>query len=262
MQRLQETRLIYLRARDLNPTLGRFLSADTVRPNAPGSQGYNLYAYVANNPTSWVDPSGHSTIADTLAQLPRLSADGALLATSLAGLIKLTLTIGRNAASWAFGQQRNTSILVLGVMGFVLACGLIEGCMASANTYGNLVNQAGSLATAGVLTWGLTQLQEADALYPRLPTVIHPPAITRPAGTLNGPLRPFWETCMLSAVVSGLADLTSSAFGYQNNATTNAGLAANAMYNVATCGGGGGSSGDRCGNTSKQYGHHSSHLQL
>ena len=48
---------------------------------------------------------------------------------------------------------------------------------------------------------------------------------------------------MLSAVVSGLADLTSGAFGYQNNATTNAGLAANAIYNVATCGGGGGSSG-------------------
>jgi len=27
-------------------TLGRFLSADTVQPNAPGSQGYNLYAYI------------------------------------------------------------------------------------------------------------------------------------------------------------------------------------------------------------------------
>jgi RHS repeat-associated protein len=44
------TGLLHLRARDLNPTLGRFLSADTVQPNAPGSQGFNLYAYVANNP--------------------------------------------------------------------------------------------------------------------------------------------------------------------------------------------------------------------
>ncbi|MGA7673104.1 MAG: RHS repeat-associated core domain-containing protein [Nitrolancea sp.] len=55
------TGLVGLRARKLDPTLDRFLSADTVQPNAPGSQGYNLYAYVANNPTSWVDPSGYST---------------------------------------------------------------------------------------------------------------------------------------------------------------------------------------------------------
>lgn len=54
------TGFIDLRARQLDPTLGRFLSVDTVQPNAPGTQGYNLYAYTANNPTTWVDPSGHS----------------------------------------------------------------------------------------------------------------------------------------------------------------------------------------------------------
>ncbi|MEZ4614126.1 MAG: RHS repeat-associated core domain-containing protein [Caldilineaceae bacterium] len=42
----------HLRARDLHPSLGRFLSADPVQPNAPGTQGYNRYAYVANNPTA------------------------------------------------------------------------------------------------------------------------------------------------------------------------------------------------------------------
>jgi len=30
-----------------------------VSPNAPGSQGYSLYSYVANNPATWTDPSGH-----------------------------------------------------------------------------------------------------------------------------------------------------------------------------------------------------------
>jgi RHS repeat-associated protein len=58
-----ETGFTYLRARYANPALGRFISADTVQPNAPGTQGYNLYAYVANNPTTWVDPSGHSALA-------------------------------------------------------------------------------------------------------------------------------------------------------------------------------------------------------
>jgi RHS repeat-associated protein len=66
-----ETGLQYLRARDYNPLLGRFLSAGSMQPNAPGTQGYtpgtqgyNLYAYVANNPTSWADPSGHGISID------------------------------------------------------------------------------------------------------------------------------------------------------------------------------------------------------
>ena len=51
---------VFLRARYQNPTTGRFLSADTVQPNAPGTQGYNRYSYTANNPATWTDPSGHS----------------------------------------------------------------------------------------------------------------------------------------------------------------------------------------------------------
>ncbi len=31
-----------------------------MQPNAPGTQGYNLYAYTANNPTTWTDLSGHA----------------------------------------------------------------------------------------------------------------------------------------------------------------------------------------------------------
>jgi RHS repeat-associated protein len=54
-----ETGLEYLRARYYDPSAGRFASADTVQPNAPGTQGYNRYAYVANNPSTWTDPSGH-----------------------------------------------------------------------------------------------------------------------------------------------------------------------------------------------------------
>jgi RHS repeat-associated protein len=51
---------VYLRARYHNPATGRFLSADTVQPNAPGTQGYNRYSYTANNPATWTDPSGHT----------------------------------------------------------------------------------------------------------------------------------------------------------------------------------------------------------
>ncbi len=54
-----ETGFTFLRARYLDPGVGRFTQGDTIQPNAPGTQGYNPYAYVANNPTSWVDASGH-----------------------------------------------------------------------------------------------------------------------------------------------------------------------------------------------------------
>ncbi|WP_109474665.1 PKD domain-containing protein [Ornithinimicrobium cavernae] len=52
------TGLVHLRARDLDPLTGAMLSIDPVRPGAPGVVGYNQYAYVGSNPTSWTDPTG------------------------------------------------------------------------------------------------------------------------------------------------------------------------------------------------------------
>ncbi len=45
----------YLRARFYNPAIGRFMQEDTYR-----GDGLNLYAYCANNPVIYYDPSGHS----------------------------------------------------------------------------------------------------------------------------------------------------------------------------------------------------------
>ena len=53
------TGFTHLRARDYDPATGRFTARDTVQPNADGTQGFNRYAYVANNPCSATDPSGH-----------------------------------------------------------------------------------------------------------------------------------------------------------------------------------------------------------
>lgn len=50
----QETGQYYLRARYYNPVVGRFLQEDTYR-----GDGLNLYAYCANNPIVYYDPSGH-----------------------------------------------------------------------------------------------------------------------------------------------------------------------------------------------------------
>jgi RHS repeat-associated protein len=59
-QQTDSTGLSYLRARYYNPTLGRFLSTDSVQPNAAGTPGYNLFSYVAHNPTTATDPSGNN----------------------------------------------------------------------------------------------------------------------------------------------------------------------------------------------------------
>ena len=47
----------YLRARFYNPVIGRFLQEDVYR-----GDGLNLYAYCANNPVMYYDPSGYAQL--------------------------------------------------------------------------------------------------------------------------------------------------------------------------------------------------------
>jgi RHS repeat-associated protein len=47
-------------ARDYDPRLGRWLSADTIVPNPANPQSFNRFAYVQNNPLKYTDPSGHA----------------------------------------------------------------------------------------------------------------------------------------------------------------------------------------------------------
>ena len=58
----KETGLYYLNARYYDPEIGRFISQDSYRGelNDPGQ--WHLYAYCANNPINYVDPSGHEKV--------------------------------------------------------------------------------------------------------------------------------------------------------------------------------------------------------
>jgi RHS repeat-associated protein len=42
-----------------DPSLGRWLSADTLVPDPASPQGFNRYSYTRNNPLNFVDPTGH-----------------------------------------------------------------------------------------------------------------------------------------------------------------------------------------------------------
>jgi len=52
--------LLYYGARYYDPTMGRFISADTEIPDIDNPQSLNRYSYVLNNPLNLVDPTGHA----------------------------------------------------------------------------------------------------------------------------------------------------------------------------------------------------------
>jgi RHS repeat-associated protein len=59
-QRLDSsTGLYYYNARYYDPHLGRFIQPDSLVPDPLNPQAWNRFSYVYNNPTSYVDPSGH-----------------------------------------------------------------------------------------------------------------------------------------------------------------------------------------------------------
>jgi RHS repeat-associated protein len=51
--------LMFYNARWYDPALGRFTQADTIVPEMQGTQAWDRYAYVNNNPVLYSDPSGH-----------------------------------------------------------------------------------------------------------------------------------------------------------------------------------------------------------
>jgi RHS repeat-associated protein len=58
-QRLDGTGLYYYGARYYDPSIGRFISPDTVVPNPANPQSFNRYSYCLNNPLRYTDPTGH-----------------------------------------------------------------------------------------------------------------------------------------------------------------------------------------------------------
>ena len=140
-----ETGFTFLRARYLDPRLGRFLSADSVQPNAPGTQGFNLYAYVANNPTTWVDPSGH---------MPQ-AAKAAIAAVAIHAFLTISPPIGLG--------------LIILLAAPPLICALDPGCRADWWEYNKIIEHYGSEAWEGAWDGTLEDLVDAEYGFPENP---------------------------------------------------------------------------------------------
>jgi RHS repeat-associated protein len=64
-QRLDGTGLCYYNARYYDPTIGRFISPDTVVPSPADPQCFNRYSYCSNNPLKYIDPTGLTDVTVT-----------------------------------------------------------------------------------------------------------------------------------------------------------------------------------------------------
>ena len=70
-EHIKGTDFIHMNARLYDPTIGRFLSADTVIQAPYDSQSYNRYSYVRNNPLKYTDPTGHSWLSKAWKKVKR-----------------------------------------------------------------------------------------------------------------------------------------------------------------------------------------------
>jgi hypothetical protein len=67
--------------------VGRFLSADMLQPNGPGTQGFNAYSYVAGRPTTVTDPTGHGAVVEFAIRLAIAAGVGAAIGGVLGALL-------------------------------------------------------------------------------------------------------------------------------------------------------------------------------
>lgn len=146
------TGLYYYEARYYDPTLARFISADTIIPSMLDPQALNRYTYAMNNPMYYTDPSGHCAIFCVFfigfaigAISSGIQSGWDLEATLVGGAIGgVSSVVGFNtfgAASAAFSG--------LGKIGAGIAGGIVAGAVAG-GTSGILANMAGYNVNVGL----------------------------------------------------------------------------------------------------------------
>ncbi|UJS23592.1 RHS repeat domain-containing protein [Thiothrix winogradskyi] len=155
--------LIDMNARLYDPEIGRFLSADTLIPDAGLMHSYNRHIYVLNNPLKYTDPSGHSWLSDrwedftnSIRQAAGWIRDNFTLVANIAiqallpGAGSLAISIMRGAAAGFVGGLVSTGSLQgavqgafwggigAGVAGFVGHGGAFGYAWGDASPFGNM----------------------------------------------------------------------------------------------------------------------------
>ena len=132
--------LVYMAARWYAPTLGRFISADTLIPDPANPQSYNRYSYVENRPSYYTDPSGHCPWC--------LGA----IAGAIGGAV--TSYVGQVVSNYQSGGMTLTEALTTDIDPGKIVAGAVGGAIIG-GTFGGAAVAAGGGTLAGV---GLGQL--------------------------------------------------------------------------------------------------------
>jgi len=86
--------LYFYNARWYDAKLGRFVSADTLVPDAGNPQSFNRYSYVYNNPLKFVDPGGHDPICVCIVPLIKKALEEMGFLTPMAPFYLVPAAIG------------------------------------------------------------------------------------------------------------------------------------------------------------------------
>jgi RHS repeat-associated protein len=148
-EHLDNVRLIHMNGRLQDPILGRMLSPDPVLGNLALPQALNPYAYVANDPTSYVDPSGYflSKIRKTIKRAVRHAGSFVQRVARNWGRQIVAAVAAYYTAGLVSGAYIGTGIEAAG--GLASATADIGGIVAAGNTLGYA---AGGAVAGGIAT--------------------------------------------------------------------------------------------------------------
>ena len=123
-----ETGLYFYNARYYNPTLGRFLSPDSIVPEPGNPQSLNRFSYVENNPVNRIDPSGHFSLGGFFKSLLPLLA-GVVVGIATGGMGAPTVLAGMagGAAAGAVNTAVNGGNLGVNILAGAALGGIAAG---------------------------------------------------------------------------------------------------------------------------------------
>ena len=140
---MQEGDLYYYGARWYDPLLGRFLQPDTIVPSAQGTQAFDRYAYVNNNPLRYTDPSGHCIFGVDIVVCITV---GAMAVGAIGGYVSQVAENRSQGMDWGEALTTNISGEKI-VGGAVLAGGVAVGAMTIGTIGTSLVAAFSTTAT-------------------------------------------------------------------------------------------------------------------